>query len=74
MEKKDLSHQMSEIAILQALDSPYIAKILDVFEDAHSIKIVQEFIEGCNLFKFATTKYCPEKTSKQIMKGLASGL
>jgi serine/threonine protein kinase len=55
---------MSEIAILQALESPHVAKILDVFEDAEHIKIVQEYIDGTNLFKFVTTRNCPEKCAK----------
>jgi serine/threonine protein kinase len=65
---------MSEIAILQSLKSPYIARILDVFEDTENIMIVQEFLAGTTLLEFAMTKHCPEKIVKNLMSGLIQGL
>ena len=40
MEKRELLQQMSEIDILRALDSPHVAKVIDVFEDMDQIYIV----------------------------------
>ena len=70
----ELKHQLNEISILRALHSPYIAAILDVFEDIDRIYIVQEFINGTNLFDFRMKHSLTEKATKSIFKGLALGL
>lgn len=74
MDKLELQQQMSEIGILRALNSPYVAAILDVFEDLEHIYIVQEFIDGSSLMDLAMKGNMGERIVQAIMKGLVSGL
>lgn len=56
LEKNELVHMMSEIGILKVCESKHVAKIIEVHEDASSLSIVQELIEGPNLFDFITSR------------------
>ena len=47
---------------------------IGVFEDMDHIYIVQELIEGSNLFDFSTKLKFNERCAQVIMKDLASGL
>lgn len=49
---EDLEYQMNELGILKACHSRYVGAILDFFEDANHMYIVQEFIDGFNLMAF----------------------
>jgi calcium-dependent protein kinase len=74
MEKTDLEQQMFENSILRVAQCPNVAKLLDFFEDAKNLYIVQELIEGTNLFDFITAKPRTEKVVKEIMRELITGL
>ena len=71
---EDLEYQMNELGILKACHSRNIGAILDFFEDANHMYIVQEFIDGFNLLAFLRGVPRIEKVSKKIMKGILEGL
>ena len=70
MDKSDLEHQMSETGILRVAVCSHVAVVLDIFEDSKFIYIVQEMIEGQNLFDFVLTKQRNEKIVRNIMRGI----
>ena len=75
MSMGDLMYQMNETAILKALDSPYVASIIDVLEDIDHVYIVQELIIGVSLYKLTMSRNSPdEKVTQSIFKHLISGL
>ena len=71
---EDLEYQMNELGILKACHSRHICAILDFFEDANHMYIVQEFIDGFNLMAFYKGVPRIELASRKIMQGLAEGL
>ena len=74
MGEEELEYQMIELGILKSCFSKNVVEIIDVFEDASVIRIVQEYIEGVDLCTYIRTTQRTEKSVKVIMKGIIEGV
>lgn len=51
----------TELAIIKILEHPHVVELIDVYEDAHKIFIVTEFVQGGELFHYLENKkFLPE--------------
>jgi hypothetical protein len=74
MGEEELEYQMTELGILKSCFSKNVVEIIDVFEDASVIRIVQDYIEGVDLCTYIRTTQRTEKSVKVIMKGILEGV
>lgn len=75
MSQDDIEKIKNEIHLLSELDHPNIIKMYEAFEDADKIYVVQEILNGSELFDFVTSKsnFSEQDASsilQQIMKVL----
>jgi len=58
----------TELAIVKILEHPHIVELIDVYEDAHKICIVTEFVQGGELFHYLEKKrFLPEDEAALII-------
>lgn len=58
---------MNEIFIMKKLDHPNIVKLFEVMEDSKNVYLVQEYLEGEQLFEgIVKNKYYDELIAKEI--------
>jgi len=60
---------------MRALHHQNIIKLIEIFEGKHNLYLVQEFVEGGELFAFIKSqKTYSEDIARKIMKGILNGL
>lgn len=74
MDAQDLEYQMTELGILQSCFCENVVEIIDVFEEASVIHIVQELIEGVDLCTYLKSTPRTEALVKKIMQGILAGI
>ena len=65
---------ISEIKVMQKLDSPNVVSLIDVMETNNNYYIIQEFCEGGDLDNYlAKQKILPEKEALKFLTDILSG-
>jgi serine/threonine protein kinase len=74
MSDEELEFQMIELGILKSCFCKYVVEIIDVFEDASVLQIVQEYIDGVDLCTYLKVTQRTEKLVKVIMRRILAGV
>ena len=75
MDEAETATMLNEINILKGIDHPNIVKIYEYFEDAKRFYIVQENIEGGELFDEITKRgHFTERDAAVLMKQMLSAI
>jgi len=68
LDEIESSFLSTELAIIKILEHPHIVELIDVYEDAHKIFIVTEFVTGGELFHYLENKkFLPEDEAALVI-------
>jgi calcium-dependent protein kinase len=66
---------LNEINALKTLDHPNVIKLFEIYEDKEYIYLVQEYLEGGELFEYIVSKeYLDEVQTARIFKQIISAI